>query len=429
MQTVADVCSAGESASDAKPRLRIALLIPEWPGQTHIFFWREIRALRELGIEPHVISTRRPPANVICHEWSQQAIQQCIYLMPLSVIGLLDGLWQLIRRGPTRLIRSCEVILMARDATPTEKLKSLTLLPFAGRLLGILRRNQYTHLHAHSCGNAAMLALIAHLLDDVDYSLTLHSALATFGGHQKAKWQHARFGTTVTEQLKQELFQHCGNLDPDKVDVAPMGVDLQVFQRDRPYQPPAAGETWRLVSCGRLHHGKGHQDVIRAVAMIRDAGQPVHLTILGEGPERENLQRLIDELDADAMVTLAGSVSEIQVRDHLARSHLFVLGSHEEAIGVATMEAMAMGLPVVVTDVGGVRELVHDGDHGKLVPARSIQVIAREVERILSDPPLARQFGNTGQCRIHEQFSSCRSALTLSKRIQEIKTVVKASHA
>ncbi|MFN7292250.1 MAG: exopolysaccharide biosynthesis GT4 family glycosyltransferase EpsE [Pirellula sp.] len=408
---------------------KLAMFIPEWPGQTHIFFWREMNALREIGIEPNVISTRRPSANVICHEWSEKAMRDCIYLMPLSATGLMRGLWELIRSGPIRLTRCSRVILTAGDASWMEKLKALTMLPIAGQLISIIRHNKFTHLHAHSCGNAAMLAMMAHLLGNIDYSLTLHSALPTFGGYQEAKWRHARFGTTVTNQLKQDVLRHCRGLQPNKISVAPMGVDLAVFHRDQPYEPPRPGEPWKLVSCGRLHRGKGHQDVIRAVAMIHESGQPVHLTILGEGPERENLQQLIKDLRAETLVTLAGSVSEIQVRDTLAASHLFVLGSHDEAIGVATMEAMAMGLPVVVTDVGGVKELVRDGVDGWLTSPQDTESMASIIQEVLKDSEETKRFSESAEKRIHEQFTSDRSATLIKENLSMKSQVSHVQHS
>ena len=396
--------------------MKIAYLIPEWPGQTHIFFWREMKALREMGVDVEVISTRRPPADIVCHDWSEKAMAEATYLMPIGITGLLSGLVELLKAGPRRLIRCVRTALGAEDAKWRDRLRMLALMPIAGRLVRIARRRDYEHLHAHSCANAAGLALLVRLLTDVPYSMTLHGPLSIYGSHQRAKWTNAEFAITVTERLKGEVQQAIPELDASRIAVAPMGVDLDVFTRRSPYRPPQPGETWRLVTCGRLHRGKGHQEVIEAVSLLREQGRDVHLTILGEGTYRHELEQLVDELTLTDTVTLRGSVGENTVRDELENAHLFVLGSHDEAIGVATMEAMAMALPVVVTDVGGVRELVHDSVHGTLVEARSSTALADAIASLLDEPDALSHTSDGARRRVETAFSSRRSAELIRER-------------
>lgn len=399
--------------------MRIGYLIPEFPGQTHAFFWREMKELERLEVQVQLISTQLPPADIVCHEWSAQAIARTRYLMPLGISGFLAGMVAVFSAGPKRILKCIQLSLVASDANWKQRIIAIAMLPVAGRLLRILREQECCHLHSHSCAKSALLAMFAGVLGDITYSMTLHGPLSIYGSHQRAKWQQSLFGIVVNRLIQREVLQHCPQVDPARLVVAPMGVDVDVFQKATPYQPPRAGEPWRLVSCGRLHRGKGHQDTIEAMALLTDLltdhGQRVHLTILGEGPERSNLERLIDERKLEEHVTLSGAVSETIVRDSLASAHLFVLGSHDEAIGVATMEAMAMGLPVVVTDVGGVHELVRDQVDGRLVPPHSPKCIADAIQQILTDPAKASLWGQSGQQRVLNQFSSRRSAELISQ--------------
>jgi colanic acid/amylovoran biosynthesis glycosyltransferase len=400
--------------------MRIGYLIPEFPGQTHAFFWREIKELERLEVEVQLISTQLPPADIVCHEWSAQAIARTRYLMPLGISGFLAGMVAVFSAGPKRILKCIQLSLVASDANWKQRIIAIAMLPVAGRLLRILREQECCHLHSHSCAKSALLAMFAGVLGDITYSMTLHGPLSIYGSHQRAKWQHALFGIVVNRLIQREVLQHCPQVDPERLVVAPMGVDVGVFQKATPYQPPRAGEPWRLVTCGRLHRGKGHQDTIEAMALLTDHGQSVHLTILGEGPERSNLERLIDERKLEEHVTLSGAVSETIVRESLASAHLFVLGSHDEAIGVATMEAMAMGLPVVVTDVGGVHELVRDQVDGRLVPPRDPQAMADAISKTFATPGTARNRGQAGLGRIREHFGSDRSAVLLVERIRNV---------
>lgn len=398
--------------------MKIAYLIPEFPGQTHIFFWREIQVLRNLGVEVDIVSTRKPPTEIVCHEWSEKAILQTQYLVPMHTRALLGASWIMLKAGPARWLRCVKVIWQSKQASIRMRLQMLMLIPVAGRLIQLARKKGWKHCHAHSCAMSALLLLYVRLLADLPYSLTLHGPLSIYGPAQKDKWSHADFGITVTEQLRNEVISALPELCGGNVCVAPMGVDFKVFKRASKYAPPAHPGPFRIVSCGRLHFGKGHQDLIRAIAELRESNMDVYLTIMGEGGERRALEGLIHKLGLDGKVVLTGAVPENTVRDELERAHLFALGSHDEAIGVATMEAMAMRLPVVVTDVGGVRELVRDGVDGLLVKPGAPGQMAEAIQCLLRDAKRCCRLGESGSKRVAERFGCERSAKLMFERFK-----------
>jgi colanic acid/amylovoran biosynthesis glycosyltransferase len=101
----------------------------------------------------------------------------------------------------------------------------------------------------------------------------------------------------------------------------------------------------------------------------------------------------------------------------LQAAHVFALASHEEALGVATMEAMAMSVPVVVTRVGGVPELVTDGVEGLLVPPRDPAALAAAVAHVLRDADLAERMGRAGRTKVEKAFHSRLSAERLASHL------------
>jgi glycosyltransferase involved in cell wall biosynthesis len=129
------------------------------------------------------------------------------------------------------------------------------------------------------------------------------------------------------------------------------------------------------------------------------------------------LERRIERRELQEVVELAGSMDEESVRVRLESSHLFALASHDEALGVATMEAMAMQRPVVATDVGGVHELVIDGETGRLVPVHNPHHIAGAIKEIANDPEMAKRMGERGRHRIRAGFSSDQSAKAIASRL------------
>lgn len=195
-----------------------------------------------------------------------------------------------------------------------------------------------------------------------------------------------------------------------------MGVDLDRFKRDAPYIP-WADETapLKLASCGRLNLGKGHQDIIAAVAILREQGMNAVLRICGEDDEggdgyRRILEKQISELGLQAVVTLLGAVDESAVRQELANAHVFVLASHEEAIGVAYMEAMAMGVPVIGSRVGGVPDLITDGQDGLLIQPSCPSEIASAIAKVAHEPAFAERMAQRARTTVEQRFGSERSA-------------------
>jgi glycosyltransferase involved in cell wall biosynthesis len=114
-----------------------------------------------------------------------------------------------------------------------------------------------------------------------------------------------------------------------------------------------------------------------------------------------------------------GAVSEDVVKKELESSHVFALASHHEPLGVAIMEAMAMGMPVVATDSGGVPELIDDGVEGLLLPPQDPERLSDALLRIAREPELAERLGKSAHLKVETHFRSNRSAITLHEYLQK----------
>lgn len=401
---------------------RIGYLVPEFPGQTHTFFWREVKALEAKGIEVDFVSTRRPTSSLISHAWAAIAVKRTVYLAPLGLRGVIAVIGQILSAGPSGWYRCARAITRARDDSFGGKLRLLALVLVGAKLAWLARRRGWRHVHVHSCGDAANAALFAHLLVDTRYSLTLHSPLTFFGPNQAQKWRYASFVFCVARALYLEAAEILGADFPAAVEVVPMGVDIDGFVRTTEYVAWNGQDVCRAFSCGRLNPGKGFDDLIQAIVKLKQAGLPVLLRIAGEDDShgvhyRRQLERLIADLALGEQVELLGSVSDAVVKEELQAAHVFALASHEEALGVATMEAMAMSVPVVVTRVGGVPELVSDGVEGLLVPPRDSDAVAAALERVLRDGKLAQRMGRAGRGKVERAFHSRLSVDHLARHL------------
>ncbi|MCF3595880.1 glycosyltransferase [Rhodobacteraceae bacterium LMO-12] len=391
----------------------IGILIPQFPGQTHIFFWREILELENLGVNVALFSTRPPPPGLIAHDWSEAAIARTTYLGDTSPLNAALGLARLPLRDLKDDLRAGGAALL-KDV--------LISLPAARRLVASCRARGIPHVHAHSCGRAALICALANRIWGLSYSLTLHGPLSDYGPGQGFKWRHADFATVITRKLTREAEAALGTDLPSRIYLQPMGVDTDVLQRTTPYAPRSADGPLRLFSCGRLNVVKGHQDLLEALRLLRDRGIDARLEIAGQDDAggsgfHTELAADIQRLDLEDHATLLGAVDSDTVRGRLEAAHLFVLASWHEPLGVAYMEAMAMGVPTIGTDAGGVPELITSGRDGLLVPPKRPDLLADAIAALGDDPTRCHALSQAGRARIVEGFSSALGAATLLRGI------------
>ena len=163
----------------------------------------------------------------------------------------------------------------------------------------------------------------------------------------------------------------------------------------------------RLISVGRLDPVKDQVTLVRALRFVSASTAtqptPVQLKIIGDGPERKRLQQIIDQENLVDQAELLGEKNNIS--ELLNSADVFVLTSLAEGIPMTVLEAAAAGLPVIATDVGGLSEIVQEGESGFLVPPGSPQSIAAAIRRYLEDTPLLLRHGAAGRHYIIERFS------------------------
>jgi glycosyltransferase involved in cell wall biosynthesis len=165
----------------------------------------------------------------------------------------------------------------------------------------------------------------------------------------------------------------------------PQAVAAEAIRAARDGIAAAAG-TPLLVSIGRLSREKGHVDLLRALATLRQRTEAFHLVVVGEGPERSRIEGERRRLNLEAHVTLVGLQHD--VRPYYALADLVVLPSHSEGSPNVLLEAMLAGRPIVATSVGGVPEIVRHEDAALLVPPRDRERMTHALARMLTDESL-----------------------------------------
>jgi glycosyltransferase involved in cell wall biosynthesis len=183
-----------------------------------------------------------------------------------------------------------------------------------------------------------------------------------------------------------------------RVMVISNGVDVPATVADVARQPP------RGIVVANLIHYKGHADLLDALTMLET---PPRLALVGEGPERDSLTRLVRSRGLTGTVEFVGAVPD--ARPLLLAHQFAVLPSHQEGLPNAVLEAMAAGLPVIATAVGGIPEIVVDGVTGLLVPPRAPRALAGAIARVAADPGLRKRLGAAAR-RAAEDFGMPKCA-------------------
>lgn len=207
---------------------------------------------------------------------------------------------------------------------------------------------------------------------------------------------------------------------PEKkpVIVIPYGVDLDLFAPS-----PRALRADRRLTVGavsRLSPEKGFEYLLRAVAALRDRGVAVDVLLAGDGPSRPALERLTDELALREHVEFLGEIAHDDVPAVLQRLDIFAMPSTWEGFGVSALEASAMELPVVASNIHGIPDVVLDAETGILLPPADVPALADAIARLAGDAALRRAMGAAGRAFVEREYRWQHNAALMERLYAEM---------
>jgi colanic acid/amylovoran biosynthesis glycosyltransferase len=270
-----------------------------------------------------------------------------------------------------------------------------------------------THVHSHF---SSTVALLLSRVFPIQFSATIHGP-AEFddaaGFYLPEKIARAQFVRAISTYGASQLMRVSDPAHWPKIEVVRLGVDTGIFT---PGLVPIDNPPVNLLCVGGLAAAKGHAILIAAIdRLVKEGRTQVQLRLVGDGPMRASLEKMIVERDLTSHVTLEGACDQNQVLDLYRQASLFVLPSFAEGVPVVLMEAMAMEIPCIATWITGVPELIRHGIDGWLIPPGNEEELTASIAQLIDDAELRQRLGRAGRARIKEQYELGRNVECLAE--------------
>ena len=395
---------------------RVMYLTRSWPRLSQTFIVNEILALERRGVDLEVYAMA--PSGEEVRQPQVDRVTSPVECTESSA-GPLDH--ALVAEGEPQRYATAAGFARAHPELAAGYANASTLECFEHAVQLAARRARLAadgirigHLHAHFAHDPALVALLFHQLTGVTYSLTAHARdLYQIPPHNLRVRVAGSTGVlTCCRANVDYLAEHLEPAEAAKVRVIHHGIDLEQFT---PGREPSRDGVVRVVSVGRLVEKKGFPDLMQAFAAL-GPDRRYRLTVYGDGPMREVLEAERHALGLDDVVDFAGEhdstviVEAMQQADVFAMTPFVTADGDRDGVPNVVVEALAAGLPVVSTDVGGVSEAVTHGHNGLLSQPRDVPAITANLEALLRDPELRHAMGTRARATVEAGFDVDRAA-------------------
>jgi len=395
-------------------RRPIAYVVKRYPRLTETFILNEIRAMERLGF-PLEIFSLLPPEPPPHHPMVAEVKARVTHVpaaWPAKLGALARGHAVTLATSPVGYGRAFGHAVRRSLGSPAplsvwRQFLRAVFFAAAARGIGV------GQLHAHFANAPSAVAHFVNLMTGLPFSFTAHAKdiYLTPAHLIRERAAAAGFISTCTRYNADFLRGMLPEGTRDKVSLVYHGIDLSLFRFRAPTYAFAAAARKPLILCvARLVPKKGLDDLIAACAKLRQQGVAFRCEIVGEGPLRGEIEAAITAAGLGEDVVLVGAMTHARLIAHFAEADLFALAPRiaedgdRDGIPNVIVEAMAIGVPVVSSDVSGIPEMVVHEESGLLVPPRDPAALAAAIARLLADPELGRRLARTARARLDRCF-------------------------
>jgi glycosyltransferase involved in cell wall biosynthesis len=421
-----------ERRGGGKPRV-FATVCWNFPIYSQTFVYQELLQLGKRGFDLRLVYSKLDPKEQLHRQfeplWKQKRA------MHLDRAVHLQEYARYRERFPDR-VEEVTRLLCEASGLPRERLVNHDnfLQGFGYARLAESWGAEY--LHSYFFYDRSLMSLIASQVLKLPRGVTCYADHLLKDYDLKVVPLHLRTCDVVvatSRRIKRELLELAPDVPPDKILVKPNAIDCTRFPV-LPRPEPVPGQPFRLVVTSRIEPKKGLVHLADAVKLLRDGGVDVECHVVGDSdrgvPASENcraeLWERIERHGLAGKFHLEGRQEEEGVRRFLAQAHLFVApfveteSGDKDGIPTALVEALATGLPAVVTDAGSILEVVDDGVDARVVPQRDAKALAEAIRALLADPALRTRMAHAAAQKARERFDVAVCEPLLHERIRKI---------
>lgn len=382
--------------------MKIAIVVNSFPALSETFIFNKVHGLIDAGFDVTVYTgSSLGDVNAYSDRFPGKQVKIKPTLPGKKPVDLLFSLFLLIITHPSSSIRL--LIKSYNLYIDKKKVAKAFILALP------LKLGQYDLIHFEFSG------LAVEYLDALP--LLRPSKLLTScrgSAEQIAPLINEKYRENLYKVIKGMDYVHCVSFDmqqtvanygltPQKSFINYPSIDVNNFTRRSEYQRKSRGPYY-LISVGRLHWKKGVEFALLSVKELINQDFDIVFKVIGGGPEEDRLRFITKDLGISDCVQFLGRQNSAQVKNSLESADIFLLPSISEGLSNAVLEAMAMELPIVATDVGGMCEAVDSGVEGFLVPPYQPKAMAEKIAVLLQDQGLRLKMGAKGRQRVITQF-------------------------
>lgn len=388
--------------------MRVAFLVDSFPCLSETFILNQVTGLIDLGHDVEIFAAARGPLDVVHGD--------------IFSYGLLDHTHYFNEISENRIIRFWKFLplfLKYLPVKPTVSVQAVNVFRFGLEALSLrlyyravlfLKTGPFDVLQCHFGTNGLIGASLKEVgipgrLVTMFHGYDVRRGSREGGQIYRRLFRRGDCFLSISQASREHLIRF--GADPDKIKYHPVGIDLgQFVSSSGEVNVPMNREVIHVLTVARLMKEKGLDDGIQAIArlLLERPNMRIQYQIVGDGPEKPRLLRLVDELKMADVVKFLGPQKHGDVLATMNQAHIFFLPSREEVLPVVLMEALASGLPVVATSVGSVAEIVQDGLSGYLVSPGDICMMSIRLQALIDHPEKWGEMAVHGRGVVADRF-------------------------
>ncbi|EGG92963.1 glycosyl transferase, group 1 family protein [gamma proteobacterium IMCC1989] len=394
----------------------ITYVVSQYPAISHTFILGEVNGIKAQGINVKVASINTPdrPFEQLTDD-EQIAYDDTLFVKQALFKKLPYYLLLTLFTYPRGFFGSLWDTLKNCLHNPASTVQKIAYWLEAMVVADLAKRQGSQHLHAHFSTQGCTVAMLAAQIMGIDFSFTVHGPDEFYHvGEQQLekKFAAAKFIICISDFAKSQVMKYTAFTEWDKLHINYLGVDTTQFS---PALQVHNNEIPVLLCVGRLVNAKGQGVLLQAAKILIDRGVNFTLQIVGDGPDKIDLEKFSATHQLTQHVNFMGKVNHDQIQKLQQKADIFVLPSFAEGIPIVLMEAMACGTPCVTTHITGIPELfTHDHD-GLLVRPGNAIMLADALEQLITQDDTRDRLKTAALATVRDKWCIHQSNQRLAK--------------